>query len=74
MAENVTEQQFSDMKWSPVFFLAFDESCDVKNIAQLTLMGLYVSSRGVHEELLGLISLKSQTRREDIWAAITEFY
>lgn len=44
MAENVTEQQFSDLKSSPVFSLACDESCDVKNIAQLTLMGRYVSS------------------------------
>ncbi|KAL4107617.1 hypothetical protein QTP88_017941 [Uroleucon formosanum] len=73
MAENVTEQQFSDLKSSPVFSLACDESCDVKNIAQLTLMGRYVSSTGVHEELLGLLPLKGQTRGEDICAAITKF-
>ncbi|XP_025192731.1 general transcription factor II-I repeat domain-containing protein 2-like [Melanaphis sacchari] len=73
MAENVTEQQFSDLKSSPVFSLACDESGDVKNIAQLTLMGRYVSSTGVHEELLGLLPLKGQTRGEDICTAITEF-
>ncbi|XP_050528220.1 zinc finger BED domain-containing protein 5-like [Daktulosphaira vitifoliae] len=73
MAENISEQQFSDLKSSPVFSLACDESCDIKNIAQLTLMRRYVSSAGVHEELLGLLPLKRQTRGEDICAAITEF-
>jgi len=38
MAKNVTEQQFSDLKLSPVFSLACDGPCDIKNIAQLTLM------------------------------------
>ncbi|KAL4120902.1 hypothetical protein QTP88_013511 [Uroleucon formosanum] len=49
MTENVSGQQFSDLKSSPVFSLACDESCDVKNIAQFILMGRYVSSTGVHE-------------------------
>lgn len=73
MAENITEQQLNDLKSSPVFSLACDESCDVKNIAQLTLIGRYVSSTGVHEELLGLLPLKGQTRGEDICTIITEF-
>ncbi|KAL4084941.1 hypothetical protein QTP88_027807 [Uroleucon formosanum] len=58
MAKNVTEQQFSDLRSLPVFSLACDELCDVKNIAQLTLMGRYVSTTGVHEELLDLLPLK----------------
>uniref|UniRef100_A0A2S2Q6T2 Zinc finger MYM-type protein 6 n=1 Tax=Sipha flava TaxID=143950 RepID=A0A2S2Q6T2_9HEMI len=32
MSENITEQQFSNLKSSPVFSLACDESCAVKNI------------------------------------------
>jgi len=36
-------------------------------------MGRYGSSTGVHEELLGLLPLKGQTRGEDFCAAITEF-
>lgn len=73
MAKNVTEQHFSDLISLPIFSLVCDESCDVKNIAQLTLMGRYVSSTGVHEELLGLLPFKGQTRGEDICAAIIEF-
>lgn len=73
MAENVTAQQVDDIKSASAFSLACDESCDLKDIAQLSLLGRYVSSRGVQEELLALLPLKGQTRGEDIYAAVSEF-
>jgi len=73
MAENVTQKQLYNLKSSPVFSFACDESCDVQDIAQLTLIARYITSTGNHEELLGLLPLKGQTRGEDIYTIITEF-
>ncbi|GBN17454.1 hypothetical protein AVEN_7111-1 [Araneus ventricosus] len=47
-----------------------DESCDVKDTAQVTLFARYMSSQAPKEELLGLLPLSGQTRGEDIANAV----
>ncbi|GFS63407.1 general transcription factor II-I repeat domain-containing protein 2 [Trichonephila clavipes] len=73
MCSNITTQHIEDLKLVSALSIAVDESCDINDVAQVSLFVRFMSHSGPKEELLGLLALKVQTRGEYIADAAIEF-
>ncbi|XP_048357110.1 general transcription factor II-I repeat domain-containing protein 2B-like [Sphaerodactylus townsendi] len=72
MAENITKHQVKDINAAAAYSIACDESEDNTDIEQIALFCRYVNSAGPQEEMVDLVPLKCQTRREDICEAVLD--
>ena len=71
IGENISEQLQSKADAFDYFSLAFDESCDMSDTAQLSvLIRAVAKDLSVHEDLVGFIPLHDTTRGVDIKEAV----
>ena len=73
IAEDIFQQLLSRIKECDFFSLAFDESTDASDTAQLCIFVRIVKGFGVSDELLTVLSLKGRTTGEAISSSIIEF-
>ncbi|CAL1537675.1 unnamed protein product [Lymnaea stagnalis] len=60
-------------KCGTFFSLALDESTDVSNLSQFSVVARYVVGDTLHEESLAVLSMKGTTRGQDLFRSFTEF-
>ena len=73
MSNQIEATQVKDINAALFFSLAFDESTDVTNSSQFSLIARYVVGDSLHEENLAVLTMKGTTRGEDLFKNFTEF-
>ncbi|CAM4608579.1 unnamed protein product [Leuciscus chuanchicus] len=73
LARQIEEMQINDISSGSYFSLSLDESTDVSNIAQLSIVGRYVTGDTVREESLAVLPMKDTTRGEDVLKSLIDF-
>uniref|UniRef100_H2MR48 HAT C-terminal dimerisation domain-containing protein n=1 Tax=Oryzias latipes TaxID=8090 RepID=H2MR48_ORYLA len=63
----------TDINAAPFFSLALDESTDVSNLSQFSVIARYVAGDTIREESLAVLPLKGTTRGEDLFKSFNEF-
>lgn len=70
MSTEVSNMQIMDINSSEFISIAVDESTDISDMAQCCVMAKYITSSGIREELLDLVTLKGHTTGQDISESI----
>lgn len=73
MAHEIEGVQIQDITSADFFSLALDESTDTSNIAQLNIVGRYVSGDTMREEYLCSLPMNSTTKGEDVLTVFMNF-
>lgn len=73
MANQVEETQVKDINTAPFFSLALDESTDVTDLAQFSVIARYAAGDTLREESLAVLPIKGSTRGEDLFKSFMEF-
>ena len=73
MANQVEEIQLNDINAAAYFSLALNESTDVSNLSQFSVIARYVAGDTLSEESLAALPKKGTTRGEDLFKSFIEF-
>lgn len=73
MANQVEETQIKDINAGTYFSLALDESTDVSNLSQFSIIARYATGDTLREEILAVLPMKETTRGEDLFMSFMEF-
>ena len=73
MSNQIEDMQVKDINAAPFFSLALDESTDISNLSQFSVVARYVVGETLHEESLAVLSMKGTTRGQDLFESFTEF-
>ena len=67
MSNQIEDMQVKDINAAPFFSLALDESTDISNLSQFSVVARYVVGETLHEESLAVLSMKGTTRGQDLF-------
>uniref|UniRef100_A0A3P9JU81 HAT C-terminal dimerisation domain-containing protein n=1 Tax=Oryzias latipes TaxID=8090 RepID=A0A3P9JU81_ORYLA len=73
MSNQIEATQVKDLNAAQFFSLALDESTDVSNLSQFSVIARYVAGDTIREESLAVLPLKGTTRGEDLFKSFNEF-
>jgi len=73
MANQVAEAQMKDINAASYFPLALDESTDVSNLSQFSVIARYVVGDALREESFVVLPMKESTRGADLFKSFMEF-
>ncbi|XP_073668196.1 general transcription factor II-I repeat domain-containing protein 2-like [Paramisgurnus dabryanus] len=74
ITDDLFSQLLKDIERAEYFSLALDECTDGTDIAQLMVWVRFLKGEKFAEEMLTLLPLKGQTRGEDIYSALKNFF
>uniref|UniRef100_A0A3Q3G864 HAT C-terminal dimerisation domain-containing protein n=1 Tax=Kryptolebias marmoratus TaxID=37003 RepID=A0A3Q3G864_KRYMA len=74
MAIQVEETQVKDINAAPFFSLALDESTDVSQVSQFSVIARYVAGDTLREQSLAVLPMKGTTRGEDLFKGFVAFH
>uniref|UniRef100_H2ZW76 DUF4371 domain-containing protein n=1 Tax=Latimeria chalumnae TaxID=7897 RepID=H2ZW76_LATCH len=74
IGKDIRQQLMADLSAAPCFSLALDESTDISDFSQLCVWIRFPKKELFCEELLCLIPMKTQTKGEDIFTALLNFF